>query len=109
MKNKKVARILSVGLGAVMLAGTAAGFAGCGGDKSYLVLMTENLEGLFNPFFASSSPDVEIMSMTQISMLTTEYAVNPDTGAEEAVLAYGDDHAVVIKDLQYETKGAGTD
>ncbi|MDE6273509.1 MAG: hypothetical protein K2L87_00475 [Clostridiales bacterium] len=109
MKNKKVARILSVGLGAVMLAGTAAGFAGCGGDKSYLVLMTENLEGLFNPFFASSSPDVEIMSMTQISMLTTEYARNPETGADEAVLAYGDDHAVVIKDLQYETKGGETE
>lgn len=109
MKNKKVARILSVGLGAVMLAGTAAGFAGCGGGDSYLVLMTENLEGLFNPFFASSSPDVEIMSMTQISMLTTEYARNPETGADEAVLAYGDDHAVVIKDLQYEKKGDETE
>ena len=52
MKNKKV-RILAVTIGATMLAGTAAAFAGCNGDNAdYLVIMTENLEGLFNPFYA---------------------------------------------------------
>jgi len=80
MKNKKV-RILAVTIGATMLAGTAAAFAGCNGDNAdYLVIMTENLEGLFNPFYASAAPDVDVVGMTQISMLTTEYKLNPATG-----------------------------
>ncbi len=109
MKNKKV-RILAVTIGATMLAGTAAAFAGCNGDNAdYLVIMTENLEGLFNPFYASAAPDVDVVGMTQISMLTTEYKLNPATGTEEAMLAYGDDHAVVVKDLQYEQKGDETE
>ncbi len=57
------------------------------------VIMTEQLDGLFNPFFATSGNDSTIVSMTQIGMLTTGYK-NGDV-----TVAYGDDEAVVVKDL----------
>ena len=57
------------------------------------VIMTEQLDGLFNPFFATSGNDSTIVSMTQIGMLTTGYE------GGEVTVAYGDDEAVVVKDL----------
>ena len=57
-----------------------------------LVIMTEQLDGLFNPFFATSANDSTIVAMTQIGMLTTGY----ENG--EVVVAYGDNEAVVVKD-----------
>ena len=56
------------------------------------VIMTESLDGLFNPFFATSGNDSTIVSMTQIGMLTTGY----ENG--EVTVAYGDNEAVVVKD-----------
>ena len=57
------------------------------------VIMTEQLDGLFNPFFATSGNDSTIVAMTQIGMLTTGYA-NGDV-----TVAYGDNEAVVVKDM----------
>ncbi len=57
------------------------------------VIMTEQLDGLFNPFFATSGNDSTIVSMTQIGMITTGYK-NGDV-----TVAYGDDEAVVVKDM----------
>ncbi|MBQ8341477.1 MAG: hypothetical protein IJY22_03760 [Clostridia bacterium] len=75
---------------------------GCGGDEDPVappsnrpdafVIMTEQLDGLFNPFFATSGNDSTIVSMTQIGMLTTGYQNG------EVTVACGDNEAVVVKD-----------
>ena len=93
-------RILCIVLSVAMLCGSLA-ILGC--DKApdeektqapdAFVIMTEQLDGLFNPFFATSGNDSTIVSMTQIGMLTTGYE------GGEVTVAYGDDEAVVVKDL----------
>ena len=88
-------KILSVVLAALMCFSTVAVFASCGGGggrPDALVIMTEELDGLFNPFFSTTAADGTIVSMTQIGMLGTDY-VNG-----EVIVACGDEHAVVVKD-----------
>ena len=94
-------RILCMVLCVIMLLNSVL-FMGCGGgdDKGSspdaFVIMTEQLDGLFNPFFATSGNDSTIVSMTQIGMITTKY----ENGSVSA--AYGDDEAVVVKDMSIE-------
>mgnify|MGYP002508472580 CR=1 FL=1 len=70
--------------------------AGCGGKKGgkpdALVVMLEQPDGLFNPFFYTAANDGTVVSMTQIGMLTTGY----ENG--EVIVACGDKEAVVVKD-----------
>ena len=89
-------KILSILLCVAMLAGVATSFTGCSGSasKDAFVIMTEQLDGLFNPFFYTSAPDGTIVSMTQIGMLGSSY----EDG--KVVVAYGDDEAVVTKDYE---------
>ena len=90
MKKKLIALVLCL----AMCVGMMASLTGCGGGgkKDAFVIMTEQLDGLFNPFFYTSAPDGTIVSMTQIGMLGSKY-VNG-----EVQVAYGDDEAVVTKD-----------
>ena len=91
-------RILSMVLSVTMLLSSLL-FVGCGGGDTAgsspdaFVIMTEQLDGLFNPFFATSGNDSTIVSMTQIGMLTTKYE------NDSVSVAYGDNEAVVVKDL----------
>ena len=90
-------RILSLILCFSMLLGCAVMFASCSGDEKKeapgaLAIMTEELDGLFNPFYSTTAPDGTIVAMTQISMLTTDYVDG------KVVVACGDEHAVVAKD-----------
>ena len=90
--KKRILSILSV---LALLIGAMASLAGCGGGggtPNALVIMSEDLDGLFNPFFYTTGPDGTIVGMTQMSMLTVGYE------NEEAVVAAGDDHAVAVKD-----------
>ena len=64
--------------------------------------MTEQLDGLFNPFFYTSAPDGTIVSMTQIGMLGSKY-VNGDIQ-----VAYGENEAVVVKDYDIVEDGKNT-
>ena len=53
-----------------MLLGCVAVFASCGGEQSKgkpdaLVIMTEELDGLFNPFYSTTAPDGTIVGMTR--------------------------------------------
>ncbi len=71
--------------------------AGCGGgdEKTAVdafVIMTEQLDGLFNPFFSTSAPDGTIVAMTQIGMLGSKYVDG------KVQVAYGENEAVVVKD-----------
>lgn len=91
MKNKLIALLLCL----TLCLGTVTAFTGCsknGSSVDAFVIMTEQLDGLFNPFFYTSSPDGTIVSMTQISMLSSKY-VNGQTQ-----VAYGENEAVVVKD-----------
>ena len=89
-------KILSLVLALILCLGAVSLFASCGGKNGgrpdALVIMTEELDGLFNPFFSTTAADGTIVSMTQIGMLGTDY-VNG-----EVVVACGDGHAVAVKD-----------
>ena len=61
-------------------------------NKDALVIMSEELDGLFNPFYSTTGADSTIVSMTQIGMLTSKY-VNG-----EVQVAFGENEAVVTKD-----------
>ena len=90
MKNRIISLILCLALCVGML----SSLTGCGGGSSAdaLVIMTEQLDGLFNPFFYTSAPDGTIVAMTQIGMLGSKYVDG------KVQVAYGEDEAVVVKD-----------
>ena len=85
-------KILSLVLCLAMCVGMAATFSGCGSSSDAFVVMVDQLDGLFNPFFSTSASDGTIVAMTQIGMLSSKY----EDG--EVQVAYGDNEAVVTKD-----------
>ena len=97
-------RILSLILCIAMCMGMASVLTGCGGGGSAdaFVIMTEQLDGLFNPFFSTSAPDGTIVAMTQIGMLGSKFV----DGKVE--VAYGDNEAVVVKDYDIVENDDGT-
>ena len=96
MKKRVLALVLCFALCLSMM----SMFTGCNntdGSSSAkpdaFVIMTENLDGLFNPFYSTSAPDGTIVSMTQIGMLGSTYVDG------KVQVAYGDNEAVVVKDF----------
>jgi len=89
MKKKIISLVLCVAMSLGLLVGCGGNG---GGNTDAFVIMTEQLDGLFNPFFYTAAPDGTIVSMTQISMLGAKY----EDG--EVQVAYGEDEAVVTKD-----------
>lgn len=94
-------RILAFLMCLVMLSGTVALFSSCGGNNSgdgekpdAFVIMSDDFDGVFNPFFSTTSADSTIVSMTQIGMLSSEYV----NGAVK--VAYGENYATVTKDFE---------
>jgi hypothetical protein len=89
-------RILSMLLCIAMLVSTMVVLSGCpdkqGESIDALVIMTDQLDGLFNPFYSTSGNDGSVVGMTQISMIGADY-VNG-----EIKVAYGENEAVVTKD-----------
>ena len=94
--NKVVCLILAL----VMLMGSMTALVGCNNnagatvvdnESTRLVLSTSELDGVFNPFYATSGPDNTIIGMTQIGMLTTDKLGKP---------AYGKDEACVVLDYE---------
>ncbi len=97
-------RIICLFLAVTMLFGCASTLASCTDNTpkaDALVIMTENLDGLFNPFFSTSATDSTIVAMTQIGMLSSKY----ENG--EVKVAFGEDEAVVTKDFEYKTDTSG--
>lgn len=102
-KKKAVLRAMSVALCGVICGTSLTSLVGCKKDKeekSSIVIMTEELSGLFNPFYATSGTDMDVVGMTQIGMLSTDRAGNP---------VAGDDQPTVVKDFEQETIGTGDD
>ncbi|MBE7088109.1 MAG: hypothetical protein E7370_01090, partial [Clostridiales bacterium] len=84
--NKLFKSIALVTLAATMIAPTA--LSGCGKKQANdpetrpVTLSTQALDGNFNPFFATSAPDVEVVGQTQISMLASDENGDPVAGKE---------------------------
>ncbi len=95
-------KIISLVLCLAMCVGLVPNLTGCGGSADAFVVMTDQLDGLFNPFFSTSAPDGTIVSMTQIGMLSSKF----ENG--EVQVAYGDDEAVVTKDYEIVENDDGT-
>ncbi len=98
-------RIISLILCVALCAGMASMLTGCSGSAKKtdaFVIMTDQLDGLFNPFFSTSAADGTIVAMTQIGMLGSKY-VNGDVQ-----VAYGENEAVVVKDLDIVEKDGQT-
>ena len=90
-------RIVSFVLCIAMCFATMSVLAGCGGSGSTdaFVVMSEQLDGLFNPFYYTSANDGSVVGLTQIGMLSSKLDENGDVA-----VAYGDNEAVVVKDYQ---------
>ena len=94
MKKRYIAMFLCV----IVCLGMTSMFTGCKGSDNgegnpdAFVIMTEQLDGLFNPFFSTSANDGTIVAMTQIGMLSSKFE------GGEVKVAYGENEAVVVKD-----------
>ncbi len=100
MKKKILSAILCI---AICLSAIVA-LASCKDEKKdALVIMTENLDGLFNPFFSTSANDSTIVSMTQIGMLSSKLN---DEG--EIEVAFGQNEATATLDFESNQNGDTT-
>ena len=89
-------RIISIILCLSILLGICSTLSSCGGGgEQAFVIMTDTLDGLFNPFFSTSASDGTIVSMTQIGMLTSD---TDELG--NAQVAFGPEYSVVALDYQ---------
>ena len=96
MIKSRVKGVLAIVLGCVLMAGIVLPLSACSAKKDSIVIMTEELSGLFNPFYATAGPDMDVVGMTQIGMLSTDSGGNP---------VAGDDESTVVKDFKYEITG----
>ena len=99
-------KILSMILCLALCLSMGATLTACGGSDGKkadaFVIMTEQLDGLFNPFFYTSSYDGTIVAMTQIGMLTSKVE-NDKVG-----VAFGENEAVVTLDYECVENGDNT-
>ena len=87
-------RIIALILCIATLCSVVSVLSGCSGSGNQaFVIMTDNLDGLFNPFYSTSASDGTIVSMTQIGMLTSGIDENGD-----ATVAFGPGESVVTLD-----------
>lgn len=95
---RNIARLLTLTFCATAV---AAPMIACGGDKgkkydnerTALVLATDTLDEVFNPFFYTSGSDGEIVSQTQIGMLTSDENGKPTAGWDEACVVH--DYSII--------------
>ena len=86
--SKKVT-VRAMALAACGVMGLAAiPLTACKSNRDSIVIMAEEFSGLFNPFYATSGSDMEVVGLTQLSMLTTD---------SKGELIAGDNEATVVK------------
>ena len=101
MKKKLLSLLLCLSMGV----GAMTSLTGCSCGSSSVdafVIQTEQLDGLFNPFFYTAAADGTIVAMTQIGMLGSKYVDG------QVQVAYGEDEAVVVKDYNKVENSDGT-
>ncbi len=94
-KKNRFMRVVASAVCAVMTFCSLGLLTSCGKKKTNttdtLVIMTESLNGLFNPFYSTSGTDMDVVGMTQLSMLTTD---------SNGKVAYGENEASVVLDYK---------
>ena len=84
-------RIICIMLVLITFVAAAGCKNGCKKNKTNedtpLLLASQELDKVFNPFFSSSAPDSQIIGMTQIGMLGNDSKGNVTYGEDEAVVA----------------------
>lgn len=98
MKKKRLIAIISSAVAAVIVLSVVlvVVLQGTDGKKDAITIMTEEMSGLFNPFYATSGTDQDVIGMTQIGMLSTDYI----DGEPQTVA--GDEYPTVVKAFTYE-------
>ena len=96
MKKGAIRTCAVLATGALCL--TAIPLSACTTDRDDIIIMAEEFSGLFNPFYATSGSDMDVVGLTQISMLTTD---------AEGKLVAGEDQATVVLDYEIGEDGAG--
>ncbi len=105
MKKKIVSLLLCLVMSCTIILQLAGcnkdgGNNGTGAIKTdAFVIMTDALDGVFNPFFSTTAADGSVAGMTQIGMLTTGLTGSGDN--LEVIPAWGEDEPVVVKDMMY--------
>lgn len=101
--TRKAKQIVSLILIVVVVASSASLLFACNDSKAAynneedpLVFSIQAVDKVFNPFFSTTGPDNTVVGMTQLSMLSNDEKGNP---------TYGDDEAVITKDLQIVSDG----
>lgn len=101
MNSNKTKQFFSLVLIVIMITSSLSLFSACNKDPEKqaaysnendpLVFSIQAVDKVFNPFFSTTGPDNSVVGMTQLSMLSNDEKGNP---------TYGDDEAVITKDLQ---------
>ena len=104
MKKRILAMVMSV----AMLMSVVAMLSGCNKDQGgkkpdAFVIMTDSLDGLFNPFYSTSANDGGIVGMTQIGMIGADYV----NGEIEVV--YGQNESVAAENYEIKARDDGSD
>ncbi len=92
-KKKTAVRLATVALSSVMVFGAFGFLTGCKKKVERLIVMSEPMDGLFNPFYSTSAPDMDVVGMTQLSMLSTD---------KNGDIAYGEKEPTVVLDYKQE-------
>ena len=79
--------LLALGVTTVASCGTGSGDV----DDRALILSSQELDKVFNPFYSSSAPDSQVVGMTQMGMLANDALGN---------IVYGEDEGVVVLDYE---------
>ena len=101
--SKKAIRIIAIVVAVAVVATVVpivliTSLSGSGSRKDSIVIMTEDVSGLFNPFYATTGADMSVVGLTQISMLSTDASGSP---------TWGDDEPTVVKDFDYKVNSDG--
>ena len=96
MSKKRTLRALAVVAGGALCL-TAIPLSACTKSRDDIIIMaTEEFSGLFNPFYATSGADIEVVNLTQLAMLTTDADGN---------LVAGNDYATAVLDYEITEDG----
>lgn len=90
MKKRQLSKVLGLIVVCVLIVACVASLASCSGQKKdTLIVAYSNFSSKFSPFFASSSYDVDVYSMTQVSLLASDRGGNIiNNGIEGETIKY---------------------
>lgn len=98
MKGKKILFLSAACLSALSLAGCGNKNGEYSNATTPIIFSTQEVDGVFNPFFSTSATDGSVVGLTQIGMLGNDADGN---------VTYGENETVVVLDYETITKGEG--